>query len=146
MLLLVKIRRDQKSMTRPFKIKNPKARLKRPKDSFQLYDLLIETHSDGKRPMICNHPVGSHFFLSGENLSLPPGQPFPVYALAAILILLPAKQRVTTRHDWMSTDAWIACPDPLCGGLFFIKRLKKRTFYHHQVSGVKPEQPKKKVV
>src|SRR5258707_11549420 len=27
---------------------------------------------------------------------------------------LPAKQRMTDPHDWMSTDAEIACPDPNC--------------------------------
>ena len=41
-----------------------------------------------------------------------------------------AKQRETTSHDWMTTDAEIACPDPHCGGQFRIKRLSKRRIFH----------------
>lgn len=103
-------------------------------DSFQLYDLRVEVHHDGRRPMVCNHPFGAYFLLSGENLSLPDGQSFPLYSLAAILPLLPAKQRVTHPNDWMTTDADIACPDPNCGGLFRIRRLEKKTFFHHETT------------
>ena len=45
-------------------------------------------------------------------LHLPPGQGFSIYSLAALLPLLPAKQRPTHPNDWMSTDAEVACPDP----------------------------------
>jgi uncharacterized repeat protein (TIGR04076 family) len=86
--------------------------------------------------MVCNHPVGSYFELSGEDLSLPPDQTFPLYPLAALLPLLPAKQRMTHENDWMSTDMDVACPDPHCGGLFRITRLGKRVFHHDQVSAV----------
>ena len=50
----------------------------------------------------------------GEMLHLPPGQGFSIYSLAALLPLLPAKQRATHPNDWMSTDAEVACPDPNC--------------------------------
>ena len=86
--------------------------------------------------MICNHKVGDYFELRGENLSLPPGQTFPLYALAALLPLLPAKQRVTHRNDWMTTDAVIACPDPHCGGRFRITRMGKTSFKHEDVTAV----------
>jgi uncharacterized repeat protein (TIGR04076 family) len=103
-------------------------------DSFDLYDLRVEVHSDGVRPMVCNHPLGSYFLVSGENLKLPKESTFPIYCLAAVIPLLPAKQRPTHPHDWLTTDMDIACPDPNCGGLFRIKRLRKRRFYHHQVT------------
>ena len=45
-------------------------------------------------------------------LHLPPGQGFSIYSLAALLPLLPAKQRPRDPNDWMSTDAEVACPDP----------------------------------
>ena len=90
-------------------------------DAFTLYDLRVEVIASDK-PMICNHRAGDFFTVSGENLSLPAGQSFPIYPLAAILPLLPAKQRMTDGNDWMTTDAIIACPDPNCGGRFRIVR------------------------
>ena len=67
-------------------------------DSFTLYDLRVEVIATNK-PMVCNHREGDYFELSGEGLSLPDGQTFPMYPLAAILPLLPAKQRETHGND-----------------------------------------------
>jgi uncharacterized repeat protein (TIGR04076 family) len=104
-------------------------------DTFELYDLRIEVVGcQAGRPMVCNHPVGAFFEVSGENLSLPPGQTFPIYPLAALLPLLPAKQRMTHENDWMSTDMDVACPDPNCGGIFRIRRVGKRVFHHRDVT------------
>ncbi len=86
--------------------------------------------------MVCNHEIGDYFELSGENLTLPPGQSFPVYPLAALLPLLPAKQRETHAHDWMTSDTDIACPDPNCGAIFRITRTGTTTFRHGDVSAV----------
>jgi uncharacterized repeat protein (TIGR04076 family) len=106
-----------------------------PHDEFTLYDLRVEViGSEGE--MVCNHRVGDYFELSGENLSLPPGQTFPIYPLASLLTFLPAKQRETHPNDWMSTDTDIACPDPLCGGIFRITRTGKTTFRHGEVTRV----------
>lgn len=104
-------------------------------DSFTLYDLKVEVIATD-RPMVCNHREGDFFELSGENLSMPPGQTFPIYPLAALLPILPAKQRVTAANDWMTTDMDVACPDPHCGGLFRIRRTGKRTFRHGEVTVV----------
>ena len=62
--------------------------------------------------------------------SSPKGGRFSLYALSAILPLLPAKERVTAAADWMTTDALIACPDPNCGARFRIRRTRKRIFRH----------------
>jgi uncharacterized repeat protein (TIGR04076 family) len=104
-------------------------------DEFALYDLRVEVIATD-RPMICNHRAGDYFELSGENLSFPAGQTFPLYPLAALLPLLPAKQRETHPNDWMTTDTDIACPDPHCGGVFRITRFRKRTFRHGEVTAV----------
>ncbi len=108
-------------------------------DEFELYDLRVEVVA-GDRPMVCNHAVGDHFDLSGENLSFPPGQTFPLYPLAALLPLLPAKQRETAPTDWMTTDMEVACPDPLCGGRFRITRTGKSVFRHGEVTRVPLDQ------
>ena len=104
-------------------------------DEFTLYDLRVEVVASD-RPMVCDHPEGDYFELSGENLTLPPGQSFPIYPLAALLPLLPAKQRVTESNDWMTTDMEVACPDPFCGGRFRITRTGTRTFRHSDVTVV----------
>lgn len=104
-------------------------------DSFDLYDLKIEVvKCEGK--MVCNHKIGDYFELSGENLSIPAGQTFSIYALAALLPLLPVKQRQTHKNDWITTDSEVACPDPHCGARFKIIRTKKHSFKHSEVSAV----------
>ena len=104
-------------------------------DEFTLFDLRVEVVESRGR-MICNHKIGDYFELSGEDISLPQGQTFPLYPLAALLPLLPAKQRETHHNDWMTTDTDVACPDPLCGAIFRITRTGTRTFRHRDVSGV----------
>lgn len=102
-------------------------------DQFELFDLKVEVVA-GDRPMVCSHKVGDYFTVEGENIRMPSGQSFSLYALAALLPLLPAKQRSTDRNDWMSTDEVVACPDPNCGGRFRITRTGKRTFRHSEVT------------
>ena len=104
-------------------------------DRFELYDLRVEV-IQGDAPMVCDHAEGSWFEVHGENLVFPPGQTFPLYPLAALLPLLPAKQRDTHPNDWMTTDAVVACPDPNCGGRFRITRTRRRTFRHSEVTAV----------
>ena len=98
-------------------------------DSFELYDLKVEV-TETDRPMVCSHRAGDYFLVEGENLVFPENTSFSMYALAAILPLLPAKQRVRDRHDWMFTDAYIACPDPNCGARFKITRTRLRRQSH----------------
>lgn len=109
-------------------------------DEFTLYDLRVEV-VEGDAPMVCNHRPGDYFELSGENLSFPPGQTFPLYPLAALLPILPAKQRETVPADWMSTDMEVACPDPHCGARFRITRTGRTTFRHDEVTRVPMEDP-----
>lgn len=104
-------------------------------DEFDLWDLRVEVVGN-QQNMVCGHRVGDYFEVRGENLTLPADQSFSIYALAAILPLLPAKQRLTHKNDWMSTDAEIACPDPHCGARFKITRIGKSTFRHSETTVV----------
>jgi uncharacterized repeat protein (TIGR04076 family) len=81
-------------------------------DTFTLYDLKVEAVIPPGKRILCGAKEGDHFILEGEMLRLPAGQGFSIYSLAAVLPLLAAKQRETHAHDWMSTDAEVACPDP----------------------------------
>ena len=98
-------------------------------DSFMLYDLKVEVIGSEK-PMVCSHKEGDHFLVIGENLVFPENNSFSMYALSALLPLLPAKQRVLDQNDWMLSDSVIACPDPNCGARFKITRIGKRKFSH----------------
>ena len=102
---------------------------------FWLYDLKVETVI-GDRTPVCRHVEGEIFFVEGENLRFEKNQKISMYSLAALLPLLPAKQRETSPNDWMSTDAEIACPDPHCGARFKITRLEKRRFTHAETTGL----------
>ena len=84
-----------------------------PADEFELYDLRVEVVVHDDRKIQCGARVGDYFEARGEVLHFPPGQGFSMYSLAALRPLLPAKQRVTQAADWMSTDAEVACPDPV---------------------------------
>lgn len=109
--------------------------MKKFNDTFELYDLRVEV-VECRGKMVCNHTIGDYFELKGENLTIPNNQSFSVYALAALLPLLPVKQRMTHENDWISTDSDIACPDPNCGAIFRIIRTKKHTFRHSEVTVV----------
>jgi len=104
-------------------------------DEFELWDLRVEIcgHPD---TMVCSHVPGEYFEVRGENLDFSGAPQFSLYALAAILPLLPAKQRMTHENDWMTTDAEIACPDPNCGARFRITRTGKSTFRHSETTVV----------
>ena len=103
-------------------------------DAFELYDLRVDVVA-GDRPMVCGHQLGHAFDVHGENLVFATPA-FSMYALAALLPLLPAKQRDTHPNDWMTTDADIACPDPYCGARFRITRTGRRSFRHQDVTVV----------
>jgi uncharacterized repeat protein (TIGR04076 family) len=104
--------------------------------SFELYDLRVEVVGPSDRHIYCGARLGDYFELHGEILKLPPGQGFSIYSLAALLPLLPAKQRATDPNDWMTTDAEIACPDPHCPTRFRITRTGRRRFNHADVSAI----------
>ena len=106
-------------------------------DEFTLYDLKVEVIA-GDRPMVCSHKEGEAFYVIGENLVFPKGTSFSMYALSAILPLLPAKQRPLQKNDWMLSDSIIACPDPNCGARFKITRIGKRSFSHADCTVVPP--------
>lgn len=98
-------------------------------DEFFLYDLKVEVIGSDK-PMVCSHHEGDYFLVIGENLVFPETQAFSMYSLAALLPLLPAKQRALQENDWMLSDSVIACPDPNCGARFKITRIGRHKFKH----------------
>jgi uncharacterized repeat protein (TIGR04076 family) len=105
-------------------------------DTFELYDLRVEVVAPEGGKIFCGAKVGDYFELHGEMLHLPPGQGFSIYSLAALLPLLPAKQRPTHKNDWMTSDAEVACPDPHCSTRFRIRRTGLRRFSRGETTAV----------
>jgi uncharacterized repeat protein (TIGR04076 family) len=103
---------------------------------FELYDLRVEVVGPPDQAIYCGARLGDYFELHGEMLKLPSGQGFSIYSLAALLPLLPAKQRVTDPNDWMSSDAEVACPDPHCPTRFRITRMGRRYFKRSDTTAV----------
>src|ERR1041385_7629559 len=104
--------------------------------SFELYDLKVEVTAPKGGKIYCGAKPGDSFELRGEMLHLPPGQGFSIYSLGALLPLLAAKQRPVDVHDWMASDAEVACPDPNCATRFKISRTGKRKFRHSETTAV----------
>ncbi len=94
---------------------------------FELYDLRVTvTAIEGRS--VCGMKVGDYFELTeSSKLRLPPGQHFCIYALAAVLPLLAAKQRQLAANDWLERDSLIACPDPDERLIMRIERIGQQT-------------------
>ena len=57
--------------------------------------------------------VGDYFELrESSKVFIPEGKHFCIYALSAVLPLLPAKQRQLDAEDWLEKDIFVTCPDP----------------------------------
>jgi len=96
-------------------------------NNMELYDLRVTVDSIGGRP-VCGLAVGDYFEVTDSSrLRLPPGGHFCMYALAAVLPLLPAKQRQLPEADWLEHDCLVACPDPEERLVMRITRTVRRT-------------------
>ncbi|MBI3734092.1 MAG: TIGR04076 family protein [Chloroflexi bacterium] len=104
-------------------------------DEFELYDLAVVVEAISGH-CTCAMREGDVVYLRGGKVSLPDGGDFCLYALQAVIPLLPAKQRLNHPADWMETDARATCPDPACGLIMRIDRLDRRTVRHDEVSPV----------
>jgi len=92
----------------------------------ELYDLRVTVDRIEGRP-VCGLRVGDWFELTeSSRLRIPDGRHFCVYALAAVLPLLPAKQRQLPDGDWLERDSLVACPDPDERLIMRITRVGKR--------------------
>ncbi len=79
---------------------------------FELANLRVEVVAiDGRS--VCGLSVGDWFEVTDSSqVRIPPGRHFCLYALAAVIPLLPAKMRALDPDDWMAQDSLVVCPDP----------------------------------
>ena len=101
---------------------------------FQLYNLRIRV-AEIRGRSVCGLNVGDYFEVRDSNrVTIPPGKHFCLYALAAVLPLLPAKQRELEASDWLATDSLVACPDPDEQLVMQIERLEKVTLDRNELT------------
>jgi uncharacterized repeat protein (TIGR04076 family) len=67
---------------------------------------------------------GDSFFLRSGRLYIPAQCHFCLYALQAVLPLLPAKQRPLQDGDWLKADSHVICPDPAGNVVMRIERMR----------------------
>ena len=79
---------------------------------FSLFDLRVIVEKIEGRS-VCGLVVGDYFEVTeSSHIRIPPDHHFCIYALSAILPLLPAVQRRLADDDWLEQDMLVACPDP----------------------------------
>jgi uncharacterized repeat protein (TIGR04076 family) len=77
---------------------------------------------------VCGLAVGDYFELTeSSRLRIPDGKHFCLYALSAVLPLLPAKQRQLPAGDWLEQESLVACPDPDERVIMRIERIARRS-------------------
>ena len=81
-------------------------------ERFELYNLRVTVERIEGRS-VCGLRVGDYFELTeSSRLRIPEGKHFCLYALQAVLPLLPAKQRDLAAGDWLEQDSFVCCPEP----------------------------------
>ncbi len=93
----------------------------------ELWDLRVTVESIEGRSA-CRLAVGDYFEVThSSHLTVPAGRHFCIYALAAVLPLLPAKQRALADDDWLERESLVCCPDPDERLVMRIERLRRVT-------------------
>jgi uncharacterized repeat protein (TIGR04076 family) len=93
----------------------------------ELYDLRVTVERIEGRS-VCGLEVGDYFEVTeSSRIRIPEGRHFCMYALSAVLPLLPAKQRQLASSDWLEKDSLVVCPDPDERLVMRIERIGTRT-------------------
>ncbi len=91
-----------------------------------LYDLRVTVDRVEGRPT-CGLAPGDYFELTeSSRLRIPEGKHFCVFALAAVIPLLVAKERKLPSGDWLEQETFVACPDPEERLVMRIERVRRR--------------------
>lgn len=91
-----------------------------------LWDLRVIVEEIGGTP-VCGLAVGDSFELTDSSrLRIPDGRHFCIYALQAVLPMLPALQRSSEPGDWLIDGLRVACPDPAERLVMRVERVRRR--------------------
>ena len=99
-----------------------------------LYDLRVTVDRIEGRS-VCGLAVGDYFEVTeSSRVRIPVGKHFCLYAMQAVMPLLPAKQRRLPDADWLEQDSFAACPDPDERVIMRIERIGSRTLRTHNLT------------
>ncbi len=91
-----------------------------------LYDLRVTVDRIEGRS-VCGLAVGDYFEVTeSSRVRIPEGRHFCMFAIAAALPLLAAKQRKQPAGDWLEQDSLVMCPDPEERLVMRIERIRRR--------------------
>lgn len=97
-----------------------------PRTDMELFDLRVTVERIEGRS-VCGMRPGDYFeLLRSSEVHIPAGRHFCVFALQAVLPLLPAKQRQLPAADWLERDTLVCCPDPDERLIMRIERIARR--------------------
>ena len=92
----------------------------------RIFDLRVTVERIEGRS-VCGLAVGDYFELTeSSRVRIPEGRHFCLYALSAVLPMLPAKQRKLPNEDWLERDTLVCCPDPEERLVMRIERIGER--------------------
>jgi uncharacterized repeat protein (TIGR04076 family) len=102
--------------------------------TFVLHDIRVTVERIEGRS-VCGLEVGDYFEVTGSSrLRIPSGRHFCIYALSAVLPLIPAKQRTLADNDWLEQETLVACPDADERVIMRIERIGERTLRTEDVT------------
>lgn len=100
----------------------------------QLYDLRVTVERIEGRS-VCGLQVGDYFEVTeSSRVSIPSGRHFCLFAIQAVLPLLPAKMRRLPIEDWLEADNLVCCPDPEERLIMRIERIAERTLVTEELT------------
>jgi uncharacterized repeat protein (TIGR04076 family) len=77
----------------------------------EIYDVRVTVERIEGRS-VCGLQPGDYFEVTeSSRIRIPEGGHFCLYALSAVLPLIPAKQRKLPDEDWLEHETFVACPD-----------------------------------
>jgi uncharacterized repeat protein (TIGR04076 family) len=103
-------------------------------ETMSLYDLRVTVERIEGRS-VCGLTVGDYFEVTeSSHVRIPDGKHFCLYAMQAVMPLLPAKQRRLPDSDWLEQDSLVACPDPDERVIMRIERIGSKTLRTHDLT------------
>jgi len=100
----------------------------------KLYDLrVIVERIEGLS--VCGLEVGDFFEVTeSSRVRIPAGRHFCLFAIQAVLPLLPAKMRQLPDEDWLEQDNLVCCPDPEERLIMRIERIGERALVTEELT------------
>jgi uncharacterized repeat protein (TIGR04076 family) len=100
----------------------------------RIYDLRVTVERIEGRS-VCGLSPGDYFEVTeSSRVRIPEGRHFCLYALSAVLPLLPAKQRRLPDEDWLEHETLVACPDAEERLIMRIDRIGERTMLSEELT------------